>query len=100
MVPTGRYVQGGTTQYAGGMVGWWDRRVFSKSTSDTSITLPAKFDRRPDLLAYEVYNNSQIAWVILQYNNIMDVNTEFVSGAQIILPSLARVQTEFLTKNI
>lgn len=97
-VALGRYGFGGGTVDFDNRLGWWERTNFAPSTTDSTITLANKYNRRPDLLSYDVYGQSTLMWIILQYNNIIDVNTEFVSGATIILPSKTRVFTEILNK--
>jgi len=94
-----RYSSGGTTSYVGGRIGWWDRTVFTPSDTDITYTISTKYDGRPDKLAYDTYGRDGLAWFILQYNNIIDYNTEFVTGATIKLPTTARTFTELLTTN-
>lgn len=99
-VRDGRYVQGGTPDQFSNRIGWWERRAFAPSVTDVVLPLPARYALRPDLLAYDVYGKATLAWVILQYNNIIDINVEFVQGATILVPTRERVQTEFLTKSL
>ncbi len=96
--PNSRYVQGGTTDVYPNRLGWWDRTAIASATDDTTILLPAKYNLRPDLLAYDVYGKSVLQWVILQFNAIVDINTEFVTGATIVVPSSARVYSSILTQ--
>jgi hypothetical protein len=63
-------------------------------------SLIAVYDRRPDLLAYDVYGRADFEWVILQYNNIVDVNEEFVTGATIIMPNRMRIIGDIMTNNL
>lgn len=98
-VTTGRYVQGGTTTLGVGFLGWWERRIFSRSDEDVVFRISTKYHRRPDLLAFDVYGRASMMWVILQYNNIVDINEEFLEGKQILLPSQTRVQTEILSRS-
>jgi hypothetical protein len=97
-----RYVQGGVTDVFPNSLGWWEKRVdiAKDQTSDINITLQKIYDRRPDLLSYYVYNRPDLKWLILMYNNIVDINEEFVAGAQLVLPSPTRVFTEILTNTI
>lgn len=98
-VQTGRYVQGGTVVSYNNRLGWWSRRIFSSSPDDVEIVLPAKYNKRPDLLAAEIYGKSNLQWIVLQYNNIIDINTEFITGKTIIVPTAKRVFTQFLAKS-
>jgi len=94
----GRYVQGGTVEQLRDRLGWWERRIYAPSVTDIKLTITPRYAVRPDLLAYDVYGKATLAWVILLYNNIVDINLEFAEGKEILLPTRERVQTEFLTK--
>lgn len=98
-VSTGRYVQGGNVESFSNRLGWWERRIFPSSIDDIKIIIPSKYSGRPDLLAAEIYGRATLMWVILQYNNIVDINTEFVVGKTIKVPTPKRVFTQFLAKN-
>lgn len=91
-----RYVQGGTTEIFPKRLGWWDRKVLQKSNADVTITISPKYNLRPDLLAFDMYGNVNLAWVVLQFNNIVDVNEEFITGKVITLPTKKRLVTEIL----
>lgn len=93
----GRYVQGGKVDVKGNRLGWWERRIFPKAHSDIQYTITKKYTGRPDLLAYDMYGRANLQWFILQYNNISDVNVEFVEGAEILLPTSQRVFGELLS---
>lgn len=92
--PLSRYVQGGTTQMLGNKLGWWERTILFARADDISFPLTAKYHQRPDLLAHAAYGKASYMWLVLQYNNILDVNTEFVEGKMISLPSPSRVTFE------
>ena len=94
--PLGRYGFGGATVDYGTRLGWWERLVFPSATTDEPFTITNKYNKRPDLLAHDVYGRSTLMWLILQYNNILDINTEFVTDAVVILPSKNRVFSEML----
>lgn len=95
---TGRYVQGGVSDSFSDRIGWWERRILAKSSSDVAITITARYHKRPDLLAADLYGRPTDQWVILQLNNIVDINVEFVQGKQIVVPTKQRMNQEFLTK--
>lgn len=97
-VVSGRYNQGGQTDVNGNKLGWWERRIYPKADSDVSYVIASKYNKRPDLLAYDLYGRANMMWVILQYNNIVDINEEFVEGTVLMLPSEVRLQTEILAK--
>ncbi len=98
-----RYVQGGTTTVNKKSVGWWERSatLIEQASDDITIqSLPAFYGGRPDLLSFDIYGNNNLEWIILQFNSIVDINEEFVTGATIKLPSKARVFSSILTKTI
>lgn len=94
---TGRYAVGGLSTVDGNRISWWERTVFPTDPTDATITITRKYARRPDLVAADVYGKSSLQWFILQYNNISDVNVEFVEGTVISLPTTVRLFTSLLT---
>ena len=59
-----------------------------KNTSTKTITLEAKHNERPDLLAYELYGNSKLWWTFALFNQdtLQDPIIDFKSGLRIIIP--------------
>mgnify|MGYP001157245971 FL=1 len=53
-----------------------------------SFTLQAKYDRRPDLLAQDMYGNSRLWWVFTHYNRdkLRDPIMDFKAGIEIEAP--------------
>lgn len=96
-----RMLNGGTTEIKGDKLGWWERRDLRKDTStDIRIKIPEIFSGRPDLLAFRVYKRPNLFWLILQYNNIVDLEEEFVTGKEIVLPSVDRTLSSLVNRNI
>lgn len=95
-----RYTQGGETDVYRQRLGWWERdaETFQHDASDLFITIPRAYDRRPDRLAFDYFGRASLQWLILQYNNIVDINEEFVAGKQIRVPDPSRVSLTFLNK--
>lgn len=93
-----RYTQGGDVEVFDQRLGWWERIIFEPADDDIPITISPDFDKRPDLLAKAIYGKQQLAWVILQFNNILDINTEFIAGKEITVPSEARVLIDLLNR--
>jgi hypothetical protein len=91
-----RYTNGGTTEVDGKFLEWWDRTIFPNDTSDVVYKLEKKYEGRPDKLASVFYGDSSVWWVILQYNNILDINDEFVKGVRLLMPSPDRLRKDFL----
>lgn len=94
----GRYVQGGSAESFPKRVGWWERKPMAFTNSDVDFEITAKYNKRPDLLAFDIYGSARLQWLVLQFNSIVDINTEFVTGATIRLPLRSRVYSELLTK--
>lgn len=95
----GRYTQGGSSVQTN-TLGWWERRIIPYADDDTFIEISGRYNRRPDIVAYDFYQKAIYQWVILQYNNIVDINTEFVTGATIRLPSRSRLFREILARTV
>ena len=93
-----RYVQGGTTDRYRNRLGWWERKLFSYEDTDITITLLPSEAGRPDLVAARIYGKATLAWLVLQYNNIVDIETEFTTGTEIRLPSQRRVTLDVMTQ--
>lgn len=98
-----RYVQGGRSTVKKKRLTWWERSPeFTKRADDDLIiySLPARYAGRPDLLSYELYQTNNLEWVILQYNNIVDINEEFITGATLILPTKSRLFSSMLIRTV
>lgn len=56
--------------------------------ADTFI-ITQKYDRRPDLLAYDLYNDSKYWWLFALYNRnvIKDPLFDFKAGLEILIPT-------------
>ena len=96
--PNSRYVQGGVTDVFPNRLGWWERSPPVFASDDIMITaLNPKYNTRPDLLAYDLYGKAVLAWVVLWYNTIVDINEEFVTGATLRCPSSTQLYSSILT---
>jgi len=93
-----RYVQGGTTTTFPLRTGWWDRLVIVTDDDDLFITISSRQDRRPDIIATDVYGKAELAWLVLQFNNIADLNLELRAGTEIRLPTPDRVFFDMLNR--
>ena len=95
-----RYVQGGTTDRYPNRLGWWERKALPFDDTDVMVTVLPNEDRRPDLLAFRMYgSDSSLEWLVLQYNSIVDIQTEFTTGTELRLPSQRRVMLGIMTKS-
>jgi len=93
-----RYTQGGETDVYANRLGWWEREKIPHADDDITMELTARYALRPDMVAYDIYGKVNLMWLVLSYNNILDVNTEFTKGTKIILPSPQRVFFDLTTK--
>jgi len=58
---------------------------------DVFITVTQEFERRPDLIAAQVYDNVDLWWVIYEFNGIRDPLFDLTQGTSLRIPSLERV---------
>lgn len=93
-----RYVAGGTTEVANSRLEWWERTIFSASTSDIAYTVENFYEGRMDLIASVFYNEPRYWWVIAQFNNILDPFSETTAGRVLIIPSKDRLSLMLSTK--
>ena len=94
-----RYTQGGTTYVSiDDKVKWWDRIVLAKSDDDLTVEIIPRFNRRPERMAYELDGKTELFWLILQYNTIIDINKEFITGKFVKVPSPTRVIFDVINK--
>jgi len=47
-------------------------------------------------VAWKVYGDARLYWIIAEYNNIIDPFTIFAAGTRLRYPTLKRVQSELL----
>lgn len=96
-----RITQGGDAEIYSNRIGWWERdaSLTQRANDDITIILDDTNERRPHLIADEYYGRTDLTWIILQYNNIVDINEEFVFGREIEIPSLKRVFYSLTLKN-
>jgi len=98
--PKTRLLNIGEAEVKGNKIGWWERETLIKDPStDITITITDEFHKRPSMVAHKYYGKSILFWLVLQYNNIVDVEEEFLKGMEIIIPSKARALSEFSGKN-
>ena len=63
-------------------------RPIPKDPSDTLWVITQTYHMRPDLLAYDLYDDSRLWWVFAQRNpnRLKDPMFDFTSGTSIYLP--------------
>ena len=94
----GRYVQGGPVEAFPTRIGWWERKRMDFENTDVEVVITAKYHQRPDILAFELYGSARLQWLVLQFNSIVDINEEFITGQTVRVPLRSRVFSELLTK--
>lgn len=97
-----RYVQGGDTTVYKKKLGWWERnlKIPHDYISDIEVYITTQYANRPDLIAHAYYGDTSLSWIILQYNNIVDITTELSAGKHITIPSRDRVYYDILVNSI
>jgi len=95
----GRYTQGGITDVFPNRIGWWERQSIQKHDSDIYHIVTKRGEGRPDLISYDVYENAYYAWVIMQYNSIVDPTEELVKGKRLRLPTSSRLKLNIVNRN-
>ena len=88
--PLSRIRQGGSADVVGSKIKWWERRKIESAPDDIEVTLEKKYEKRPDLVAHTYYGTSELTWLVLLYNHVVDVNEEFLVGTTIKIPSRVR----------
>jgi len=70
-------------------------RPVPSEPDDVLYTIQPQYTHRPDLLAYDLYDDPKLWWVFSQRNMdvIKDPIFDFVSGTQIYLPKGDRLRT-------
>ena len=61
--------------------------------NDTQITLTSQYKHRPDLLAFDIYQNEQLWWVFAMRNKdiIRDPIYDMIPGIKIFIPQLTTI---------
>ena len=62
------------------------------SQETTSIVIQPKYNKRPDLLAFDMYGSARLWWVFAHYNRdtLTDPIMDFISGTRIVAPKIYR----------
>ena len=93
-----RHTQGGVCDLAPKKIKWWDRFEIPSDSTDIQFVITKKYEFKPYLLAYDFYGNSDVEWLILQFNKIVDIMEEFTVGTVLLLPSPSRVNSSIMIK--
>lgn len=71
-----------------------------KDSTDIRLVVAPNEIARPDLISYRAYGRSDLTWLVLQYNNIVDVNEEIIVGKELVLPAFERLALDILTQPV
>jgi hypothetical protein len=68
---------------------WVPSKTLKPHSSDKEITLEAKYDRRPDKLAKDLYGSERLWWVFSLRNKdvLIDPINDFKAGITIFVPA-------------
>lgn len=70
--------------------------AIGRSSSDLYYVIPAAYQYRPDMLAYDLYNDQRLWWVFAARNpNTLgpDPYFNFIAGIGIYVPTLSTLRT-------
>ena len=95
-----RQVQGGLTDRHNNRLGWWERRDLPKRDDDNLITVQPSEVGRPDLISRRAFGTEKYSWLVLQYNNIVDINEEITIGRRMLLPNQLRLMVDILNQSV
>ena len=76
---------------------WVPREILPRS-DDLYVQVSSKYHLRPDRLAYDLYETSNLFWVFAMRNKdiLIDPIEDFKSGTRIFIPSKAAMSEAFL----
>lgn len=84
-----------TTGYSQFFLDVMVNRPIPKYPDDQYFTINKTYQYRPDLLAFDLYDNSALWWVFYQRNpnTLQKPPLDFMSGTQIYLPKITTLQS-------
>jgi hypothetical protein len=84
-----------TTQYSQYFLDVMVNRPIPKLVDDQYFTINATYQYRPDLLAHDLYDNSNLWWVFYQRNpnTLTAPPLDFKAGTQIYLPKITTLKS-------
>lgn len=83
-----------TTGYSQFYLDVMSNRAIPKETDDQEFMITQNYQYRPDLLAFDLYNNANLWWVFYQRNpnTLTTPPLDFRPGTKIFLPKLSVLQ--------
>jgi hypothetical protein len=82
------------TKKKDGYLDFMENRKIPKYSDDKQFTVTQTYQYRPDLLAQDLYDDSELWWVFAQRNpnSIVDPIYDFKVGTRIYLPKLSTLK--------
>lgn len=73
----------------------WEDRPIPRLDDDILFTINQTYQFRPDMLAYDLYDNPQLWWVFYQRNpnTLTKAPFDFAVGVQIYLPQITTLKS-------
>jgi len=73
----------------------WNSDITLSDSGDTVQEIPTKYDKRPDLWAYDLYRSPNYWWVFAVKNKdkLVDPVEDFKAGLSIIVPSMNGIRS-------
>lgn len=74
----------------------WVNRPITKYADDVIFTITEVYNMRPDLLAYDLYDDAELWWVFAQRNpdTLKNPLLDFTTGTEIYIPKLDTLRSE------
>jgi len=66
--------------------------MFKTTIKPRLYQLDSYEENRPDLISFKCYQNSQVWWILMKYNDIIDPFSELVSGVVLKVPDFKDIQ--------
>lgn len=87
--PTSPYFQTPQVNEILEYLGFWNGTFVFPNATDQSMVVDAKYDKRPDLLSYDLYGTTGWWWIFTLYNQnkIQDPIYDLKAGMTIIYPN-------------
>ena len=84
-----------TTDDSQGYLDVMSHRKIIAEANDILYTVDKRYEHRPDLLAYDVYQDVTLWWVfaVRNLNVIKDPIYDLIAGTKIYLPKLSNIKT-------
>lgn len=69
-----------------------------KSLPEQGNYIITNFEKRPDMISYRIYGDTQYWWVIMHYNDVDNINL-LTNGTVIYYPSLNAIENLYINAN-